>query len=248
MKIFALVIGMSFCFLSAALANTTLWGSAVTVGNGLVRSYIEVDCNNTPVSLGIAMTGKTLEGLPDIEHEYDYLLPMPEVYKIPPYEHVMLNWNPHGHEPTEIYGAPHFDFHFYTITNEVRSKITCSGDDEAICLKKPDPDYLPQYYAPTPAGVPGMGWHWFDTRSPEFHGQPFTSTLIYGFYDGQVAFIEPMITRDFLLNHGTVEADIPLPAKVKKGGYYPDHYSVSYDSVQDMISVALKQFTKLDGQ
>ena len=26
--------------------------------------------------------------------------------------HVMLNWNPQGHEPPELFGKPHFDFHF----------------------------------------------------------------------------------------------------------------------------------------
>ncbi len=245
MKIFALVFCISLLS-PLSFANTTTWGCNVAVGNGVVRAYVESDDNKNPVSLGIAVTGNALNGLPTVQHQYDFLLPMPDSSLPAPFQHIMINWNPHGHDPVEIYGAPHFDFHFYTITNEVRSKITCAGDDQAICMKQPDPSFLPPYYAATPAGVPGMGWHWFDTRSPEFHGQPFTSTLIYGFYNGQVAFVEPMITRDFLLSHGTVDADIPLPMKVAQSGYYPTRYTMTYDSVQDVTFVALKQFSKLE--
>ncbi|MDG0816300.1 DUF5602 domain-containing protein [Bdellovibrio svalbardensis] len=245
MKFFALVIGLSL-FSALTYANTRYWGSGVAVGKGLFRTYIEVDRDKKPVSLGVSLTGGALDGLPDTEHEYAYVLSLPEAYKLPPYEHVLLNWNPHGHEPQEIYGAPHFDFHFYMMSNEDRMKITCTGDDEAPCMKQPAPDYLPQYYAPTPAGVPMMGWHWFDTRSPEFHGQPFTSTFIYGFYNGQVNFVEPMITREFLLNHGSVDADVPMPNKVAKSGYYPSRYMVSYDCVQDIISVEIRHFSQLE--
>ena len=32
------------------------------------------------------------------------------------FDHVMLDWNPAGHEPAHVYTLPHFDFHFYSIT------------------------------------------------------------------------------------------------------------------------------------
>lgn len=227
-------------------ANTTYWGTAVPIGNGQARSYVEVDDDEMPMALGLALSGAALEGLPSTEHMYDYILSLPEDFKLPPFEHVMINWNPHGHEPTEIYGAPHFDFHFYTISNEDRLKITCTGDDQNVCIKMPAADYIPPYYAATPAGVPQMGWHWYDPRSPEFHGQPFTSTFIYGFYNAQMIFLEPMITRDFLLSKGTVDADIPMPAKVNKSGLYPGHYSLNYDAVQDLYLIALKKFSDME--
>ena len=39
-----------------------------------------------------------------------------------------------------------------------------------------------------------MGWHWIDPLSPEFTGQPFSKTYIYGYYGGELSFVEPMIT------------------------------------------------------
>ena len=242
MKFLTLILSFSL-FSPQLFASTTLWGEEVSVGQGMARSYVEVDDANEPLSLGISLTGGVLNGLPDQMHQYDYMLPLPKIVCLPPYKYAMLNWNPHGHDPVEIYGKPHFDFHFYTIPNDVREKITCTGDDEATCMKMPSSDYIPAYYSPTPAGVPMMGWHWFDTRSGEFHGQPFTSTLIYGFYDGKVAFVEPMITREFLQSHGTVDADIPAPAKVADDGYYPQHYNLDYDSVQDRFMIRLDHFT-----
>lgn len=227
-----------------AQAKTTLWGEAVSIGHGSARSFITLSSKKGPQKLGIALQGSVLEGLPDTEHEYEYLIPLPDTGCLPPFKHIAINWNPHGHEPTEIYGAPHFDFHFYTISKETRDAITCSGPDEALCMKQPATDFIPPFYAPTPAGVPMMGWHWFDTRSPEFNGQPFTSTFIYGFYSGQVAFLEPMITRDFLLTHPDFQSEISVPAKVSTTGYYPDHYKVQYDSVKDFIYITLFNFTK----
>ncbi len=49
-------------------------------------------------------------------------------------------------------------------------------------------------------GVPQMGAHWVDVTSPELNGSTFAQTFIYGSYDGQVNFYEPMITLDFLKN------------------------------------------------
>lgn len=244
MKVFSLAVGISLIS-SMALADVTLWGRRVAVGEGTVRTYAKVDCNEKPLALGIALSGSALQGLPSEKHEYDYLLPMPEGLHLPPYEHVMINWNPHGHDPVEIYGASHFDFHFYTISNRDRKKITCMDQDETKCMKVPSSEYLPPFYAPTPAGVPQMGWHWFDTRSPEFNGHPFTSTLIYGFYNAKIAFIEPMITRDFLLQHPSFSAEIPLPQKVNKTGYYPRRYTMKYDSARDLVMIELKHFKKM---
>lgn len=245
MKAFFLVMGI---LLSATTrADMKVWGAGVQVGNGLARTYIKLDCDGKTTAIGIGMQGAALDGLPSQMHMYDYILPMPEYYKLSPFEHVMVNWNPHGHDPVEIYGAPHFDFHFYTISNDDRMKITCMGDDEAVCLKDPGSDYEPQYFAPTPAGVPQMGWHWIDTRSGEFHGQPFTATMIYGFYDGKIAFVEPMITRDFMLSKTPAGTDFPTPAKVHKTGSYPTHYDLTYDSVQDMYFIEMNKLVPMQG-
>jgi hypothetical protein len=61
--------------------------------------------------------------------------------------------------------------------------------------------------------IPRMGTHWPDMRSPELQGmlgnpqgyRPFTTTFIYGSWDGDFIFAEPMITRAFIMGRRTAE-------------------------------------------
>ncbi len=100
----------------------------------------------------------------------------------------------------------------------------------------PAPDYLPEHYFNPGGGVPQMGTHWVDLTSPEFNGQPFTQTFIYGSYDGKITFHEPMITLEFLKNSSDFERDIPQPVKVQKSGYYPTKERVvKHDGVTEIV-------------
>ena len=33
------------------------------------------------------------------------------------FQFVQFDWNPKGHEPEGVYTLPHFDFHFYTVSD-----------------------------------------------------------------------------------------------------------------------------------
>ncbi len=217
-------------------------GESVAIGNGTAYTYVIYDEKNCPRSLGVALSKSALKALP--ETDSSYTLKLPGIIKLPPYKDVVINWNAHGHEPTDIYGIPHFDFHFYAISETERNSIMCMDQDNALCLKQPGSEYLPAYYVPTPAGVSMMGWHWLDSRSPELHGARFTSTFIYGYYNAKVIFVEPMITREFLLDHGTVNAEIPMPDKFAISGYYPQNYILKYDEEMSVYRIILKNLKK----
>jgi hypothetical protein len=88
-----------------------------------------------------------------------------------------------------------------------------------------------------------MGGHWVDPQSNEFNKQPFTRTFLYGNYDGQIIFMEPMITKAFLEAKTAVTETIKLPSKYAKRGYYPTRYSVKYDTASKEYSVALEGLT-----
>lgn len=49
----------------------------------------------------------------------------------------------------------------------------------------------------------GMGNHLIDTTGPEFHGEGFTHAYIYGSWDGDVTFMEPVVTQEWF--HGLVD-------------------------------------------
>ena len=116
-----------------------------------------------------------------------------------PFDHIVIGWRPDGHEPFQIYGIPHFDFHFYMITSEERKLITSYEADSMKFKNAPPVEYLPPGYIYPGGGDAQMGAHWIDPASPEFNGETFRKTFIYGTLEGKVNFIEPMITNDFFV-------------------------------------------------
>jgi hypothetical protein len=131
------------------------------------------------------------------------------------------------------------------ITPQEQSRITAKGEDVARCFKKLAPGVIPAGYATGPGSEePGMGSHWADVSSPEFHGQPFTSTFIYCCYDGKVIAEEPMISRAFLESRLTLTQPIKLPTVYPKSGYYPTRYTVKYDPDRKEVTLELEGLTQ----
>lgn len=208
----------------------------MAVGKGHAWSWVEADNGNNPVNIGISFEKNAFVSLPDsgkaddYEEEYEYILPLPAQTILPTFNTVVINWNPHGHTPVGIYDKPHFDLHFYMMTESERVKIPEYEADSAKFLNYPAAAYLPATYIPIPHGEPRMGTHWADATSPELspsNPQPFTQTFIYGSYNGNVTFYEPMATLAFLTTTSFYTRDIPQPAKFNKDGYYPTRMSVT---------------------
>ena len=100
----------------------------------------------------------------------------------------MLNWNPQGHDPIELFGKPHFDVHFDMVDMAAMQAI--DPDDPQFAAKAahlPDPKYVPQDYVVPPGppvaaqAVPGMGVHLLDSSD---------STLVPGKYNFQQIIVE----------------------------------------------------------
>jgi hypothetical protein len=92
-----------------------------------------------------------------------------------------------------------------------------------------------------------MGNHAVDLTSPEFNGVTFTETLIYGYYNGNMIFYEPMITRDFILSQTTVSKSIKVPVKYPKAGYYPTNLNLMYNSTTKEYILTLGSMVKYAG-
>ena len=91
-------------------------------------------------------------------------------------------------------------------------------------------EFVPAGYIQTPGGVPQMGAHWVDPTSPELNGQPFTSTFIYGSYDGAFTFMEPMAAVSYLQSKPDTTMAVKLPSHYATPGAYPTTYGVSFDA------------------
>jgi hypothetical protein len=228
------------------------------------------------------MTENALEGLPapvatamamdhmkkGDEHSnmHMFLLDLPQ--KNPtPYKFVQFDWNPVGHEPAGVYDLPHFDFHFYTVSKDVRASILPTDPQFAQkAASYPAAAFRAPFYIdaaaaagapPAAVTVPQMGVHWLDVRSPELQGltghpeafKPFTKTFIYGSWDGQFIFDEPMITRDYILAKRTATdpavRDELIPVSTAPhyapAGYYPGAYRITYDAAAREYRIALAQ-------
>lgn len=219
-------------------------GEKIKIGKGWAYTYVIYNHEHLPKSVGIAMSESAMQGLPTSMVEYS--LRLPRGAHVPPYKEINIGWNPQGHEPPEIYGLPHFDFHFYFIPKTERHAIKCMDEDVSKCTKQPGSDMIAPYYVPTPAGVPMMGWHWLDSRSPELHGAKFTSTFIEGYYNGKMIFLEPMITREFMMSDGSVNQLISLPQKFAYSGYYPKNYVFVHDKGAKVYRIVLKNLKKMN--
>ena len=144
-----------------------------------------------------------------------------------------------------IYTTPHFDVHFYTITAQQRDAITPA--DPAFAAKtarQPAADALPPGYALDPAAIPRMGVHSGASSAPEQQGAPFATTFVYGFYDGSMIFLEPMMTRAFLLARPDTTIQIATPARYPRPGAYPTRYAYKYDAVARERRIELREFVQ----
>ena len=235
--VFIIFSGFSF----ASSSEKKMEGDKVKLGNGTVKSWVIVDDNNVPKSMGITFTVDALTDLPKPTDPggfplavfpdyttFEYVLKLPDNVMNFPFKSVGLNWNPTGHPP-DCYNNSHFDVHFYMMDENLRTSITCMGDDTNKVYKQPDAQYIPQDYMTAPmTGEARMGCHWFDPNSAEFH-TGFNKTIIYGFYDAKMVFVEPMITLDYLNSKPNVTETIKLPKSYQVSGYYPTGYTVKYD-------------------
>ncbi len=146
-------------------------------------------------------------------------------------DHLTVYWEHHGHPPTPFL-TPHFDFHFYTISNADRLAIDCAN--------KSKPDALPNGYSMpdmnidgigmlTGLCVPGMGMHSLVT-SELAATTPFSGTEVLGFYNSKPIFFEPMIAKAKLMEKQSFTVPMTVPAGLAASVHYPTKFEAVYDA------------------
>jgi hypothetical protein len=119
--------------------------------------------------------------------------------------------------------------------------------DDYATARKPVPErYMPADYADFGAVVAKMGNHLTDPTAPEFNGQRFTQTFMYGAYDGEITFYEPMMTKAWLEEVKREDGDncrpIKQPRAWQAGGWYPTSYCVEYRENRKDFTVSVTDF------
>lgn len=251
----------------------TIYGDRTSILGGRAQTYVEVTQDGKPRALGLEFTRSMLEDLPyeppfdgnncfDIngDGQLSFHMPMPEcaggyqaILFFPqkivkranlPFKWFLLNWNPTGHGPPDVYDIPHFDFHFYIMDyidrNYIRPGpcgIVVNCEDFETATKPVPVRYLPPDYRDFQAVEPRMGNHLVDTTSPEFTPAGFSRTFVYGAYNGEVTYLEPMISLAFLESQPDECLPVKQPAAYKVAGYYPTQYCTKYRSGKYRISL-----------
>ncbi|MEP0916398.1 DUF5602 domain-containing protein [Leptolyngbya sp. DQ-M1] len=232
--------------INAVHANTIVQGTPQSIGQGTARSYVALDNRSRVSELGVILSESALSDLPTTMTEIELALPR-QASRTTPFTHIGLNWNPQGHPPAPIYGTPHFDVHFYTISQAARRRITAIGKDAERAYITPDARFIPAGYVMAPdSAEPGQGSHWIDPKSDEFQGAPhgFNHTFIYGFYNGKMNFLEPMISKAAFDQRQSFQKTIARPVRYSTLGRYPRQYSMSYDSQAHQFRISLSKFVQ----
>jgi hypothetical protein len=270
----ALLAGLGVALSAAGTGHErTVRGRAERMGAGTVQSFVRVAPGGAPLAIGVTLSPGALEQLPpapntvsrcfdlngDGQHTaHECLGDEERILDIPvdapaglPFRWIQVNWNPEGHHHTP-YARPHFDFHFHTgerapveAIRPGRCGEMVDCDDFKVATRPVPARYVPSGYIDVGAVVPRMGNHLLDSRSPELKDSlPFNTTFIYGAYDGQLIFWEPMITLDFLRQTKAACMEIRQPPAFRRAGYYPTQYCVRQDR-EGQRTVSLERFRYL---
>ena len=240
----AAVVMAAMPLIAGAAMPASYHGKPVRIGQGLAHTVVHTDDSGKVATISIMLDEKVLAGLPDRKLAMSHLLRMPAKGPRSVVNYVMINWEAHGHPPPGVYDVPHFDFHFYMEKRADTMKINFKSDAEsADPSQQPAAELLPAgYILPPGTAVPKMGVHAINTKAPEFNKQPFTATMIYGYYNKQQTFIEPMVALSFLQSKPSFSAPIERPASYSKAGSYPSSYSVTYHPDSKSYEIALTGF------
>lgn len=251
----------------------TVHGKVEKMGAGTVQSFVTLDSDGVPAAIGVTLSVGALQQLPaapnTVSRCYDLdgngrhtghecIGDLERILDVPvapssglPFKWITVNWNAAGHPAP--YNRPHLDFHFYAADRALVEAITPGRCGELVdCghftrATRPVPaQYLPGGHISVGAVVPRMGNHLLDSQSPELKDSlPFTRTFIYGAYEGELIFWEPMMTLEFLRKTRAACFGISQPEGFRKAGYYPTEYCVR-ENRKGERTVSLERFRHVE--
>lgn len=173
-------------------------GGSSDVGDGEVRAYATTNPSGKLSSLGVHVDGDAMDEFGEAEEAAHLHFPTEttdgDALDTHQFTYMGFHYNPAGHPPPGIYDVPHFDFHFYMIEEDVVADISGGplGESPLPFLglagyDVPD-DQFPSGYVFEEHRfiVEEMGEHLLDGTAPEFQGEDFTHTYVYGVHDPSI--------------------------------------------------------------
>lgn len=235
-----------------AKGEMTVLGDTEALGLGIATPYAIIDKQGNPVEIGVRLTEKALDGLPQGDAPSMYVLNFPEEAAKTPVKNLMLNWYPKGRKPAELFGEPQLAFHFYTIDHGeamgINPKAETAKANNLLDPKYVAKDFIAEPGDPVEKTVPAMGLHWLDATREFGPGKPeFSEVFVYGSWDSKLIFLEPLATRKYLLTKPNLTAEVKQPAAFQKDAYYPTKYGIRWDGELQQYVISLTNMTKRQG-
>jgi hypothetical protein len=233
-----LAIGLAAVVSQNEAQSAAIPGSSELINGHPVTAFADVGPGNHLTAVGFQFSGAVVRD-PGTDHAAIFLT-LPSQASATVFTVLQFDWVPEGHEPMGVYDLPHFDLHFYYISNADRMAIPANQTFEVA------PQFLATNYSQPGPTVPMMGGHALDLTGAEFNGGTFTQTFIYGFHNGQQIFVEPMLTQEYLKNlSGSNRFPIRQPGKYALASLpalIPGSVQHSYDSANDLYTVSVGNF------
>lgn len=174
------------------------------------------------------------------------------------FNHFELQSEPEGHvaPPGSVNPdrnrVPHFDFHFYAISEDVVWEIPLVRPP-SLALPAVPAERLPEGYIQPGFSQLQMGRH----SSPAWSlldPNPLSAIMIAGFLPAveglpdprQMQFIEPMISREVLLERNDFELPVPMPDVFGRLMHYPTKCEAEYDADLDAYHFVFSEFVAVE--
>ena len=252
-RVGGLALGAPLCWGAAAAKADNrehfVPGESAVISGGIASTWARVNGNGAVTWVGLTVPLSMVETMPPPgtgPARAVAALNYPAVVRETTYfNHAEIHSNLHGHRTNPAYAdphryeAPHFDFHFYAIP--VAAVFAIPGGPFPVPVPA---DLLPAGYAQPEAGsVPQMGRH--SGPLSEFTAtDPWELTMLAGFLPdaSYMHFVEPMITREFLLRRKNFTLPVPTPERLGRPTRYPSGCVVHYDRAADAYHCIFKGF------
>jgi hypothetical protein len=244
---------------SAVSQNPTriVTGESETVGGASVVSWAKLDSLDKVLEAGVTIPLSVIANPPDpagarstrhAGHDSEdavgpagafVVIDFPDAVKNTTFlNHYEMHWNPDGHPPFELYSEAHFDLHFYNQTVAQVLAIT-PPDTIAPAANRIPTGYI---YPGVQETVPQMGVHALADSEFAPGAPPFSASMVLGYYQGKMTFVEPMITQARLLSKQPITLTVPQPAVLGQSTRYPTKFTAVYDASLDAYQCTFSDF------
>ncbi len=210
----------------------------IEFGNGFVNLWVEKDTDDSPYRL-LALADDIILITPP-EEETSVTLPWPDdIDPIAPYRHFRFYYLPNGHGPSGL-DVPQFKFRAYLIDEEEREDL--KDADEQTRIETPDDQLLPEdFELLNRDDFPPVGSQWVNPNLNDLESN-FQYAYAWGFNDGELIYLETMLSLEVLTQRPDGVLEIAQPNAVHSEGYYPFLSYISFSDGSNQFFMGMQEF------